>query len=145
MAYTGEQIYTNVRKNPIQDVALAALPLTFKFGETVIGNTVARAATSESIVNIPGRALSTPLAMDIGAAAKTGLGVWFVGQSAININAAPNTPEGKGRAIGDVGYQVGMIGIGIPIASGYTPVPRNNHLKAGRSFPVNGNFPSVKK
>jgi hypothetical protein len=133
-AYGAEAIYTDIREYPLQDIALVALPGAFKLTESAITNTVARGAASKyAIANIPGRALSTPAAKTGSALFKVGIAGLFAYQSGSNIMAAPNTPEGKGTAIGNVAYQVGMMGAGIPLAKEFTPVMRSNPY-AGKTF-----------
>jgi hypothetical protein len=114
VAYGAEAIYTDIRENPIQDLALLALPGAFKYGEWAISSGVASAARSSvPIVKTGGRLLSTPLATDLGKyVIKGALVVPWVYESARSVIDAPMTPEGKGTAFGHVGYQVGMMGIG---------------------------------
>jgi hypothetical protein len=134
-AHFGEAVYTDIRKDPVQDVALALLPLGFKAAELGITNTIARGAMSGSkVFSVPGRALSTPAAKTVSSLFKVGLAGVYAYQSGSNVMAAPDTAKGKGTALGHVGYQVGMMGLGLPLAAQYTPTMRANTFDSRTFF-----------
>jgi hypothetical protein len=146
VAYVGETIYSDIRKDPVQDVALSMLPLGFKAGESLLSRGIARAATSgKPIVSGAGRVFSTPAAKTWGAVAKTGMVGVYAFQSGASIYSAPNTPKGKGEAIGTVGYQLGMMGLGIPLASQYTPTVRANPFESRTFFSGERKLPLSEK
>jgi hypothetical protein len=146
VGHGGEAVYTNIRNDPVQDVALYMLPFAFKFAEVGIANTVARVSTSGSkVLSTGGRALSTPAAKTSASLFKVGLGALYVGQSGMNIYNAPSTPEGKGKAVGDVVYQVGMMGAGLSLAAGYTPTMRENPFDSRTFFSGERKLPASER
>lgn len=122
-----KEMYTTTRNDPVQDVALYLLPGAFKMGEGVVGAGIAKSAMSKNIMlSTAGRALSTPAAKTTGAAIKTGIAGLYIGQSSYTVLSAPNTPEGKGKAIGAVAYQLVWMGAGMGLANEFTQKPVDN-------------------
>jgi hypothetical protein len=133
-ATTTKQVYTNIRENPIQDVALVALPGAFKVGEAGVSWVVARSAMSKlPVVSTAGRLASTPLAADVGTyGIKWGLAAVYGYESSMSIINAKGMQE-KGKAFGNVVYQVGGMSLGSPLASSIK-IRTPENIYAGREF-----------
>jgi hypothetical protein len=129
-----KQVYTNIRENPIQDVALVALPGVFKVGEAGVSWVVARSAMSKApVVSTAGRLASTPFAADIGTyGIKGGLAAVYGYEAGMSIIQAEG-PMAKGKAFGNVVYQVGGMSLGSPLASSIK-IKAPENIYAGREF-----------
>ena len=148
LAYFGEAVYTDIREDPIQDIALMALPGAFKYGERLVVGGVAKMATRGAIqetgyqalkhgrvISAIGKGFSSPAVSNIaGTVIKGALVAPWVYESAKSVIDAPMTPEGKFTALGHVGYQVGMIGVGEVAFARNMVMTSPDNPYAGRKF-----------
>ena len=114
----GKEMYTRSREYPLENVAFAAIPGGFKIGENLVSRGIAKSTVTPGLKTV-GRVMSSPVATDIGQyVLKGALILPWVYESGRNIYDAPMTPAGKGKAVGQVGYQVAWMGAGVGVAEG---------------------------
>jgi hypothetical protein len=140
VGYGVEQLIQDIRKDPIQDMILLAIPGGFSYTEA--GGSALRGAAVRSelgVISTGGKLLSTPYGVDlvktVWSSGKVILGGLYAADSINKYNTA-KTPEEKGRVIGDVTYQVGLMKIGSDYFNPTFPAENNPSL----SYTMKGEY-----
>jgi hypothetical protein len=124
-----ESVYMDTKKKPVEDVMLFALPGAFSAGEYGIKSGIAKIASSESpTVAKAGSLLSSNAVSDAGTLAKWGMGGLYAyssGQHIIGDEKSDKSIAGYSSRAGDVGYELGAMGLGAHFAPGDFPAVDN--------------------